>query len=74
MLINNNPYSIIQCDRSVSVGGGVCLFYDNIVSCIKVFVPDKVSHLELLCVDVLVSRAKQHFIYAIIHLGLHPKF
>ena len=62
MLINNIPYSIIRCDPSVGVGGGVCLFYDNTVSCIKVSVPNKFSHLELLYVDVLISRVKQHFI------------
>jgi hypothetical protein len=61
-LINGNHYSLVRRDRPDSVGGGVCLFYDDSVSCIQICVPAMFAHLELLCVDIHKGSVKQRFI------------
>jgi hypothetical protein len=62
MLVNDTKYSVIRADRVSGVGGGVCIFYNSTVNCVKVNLLDKYSHLELLCADVYFGRVKQRFI------------
>ena len=62
ILTNGTQYSIIRCDRHHGSGGGVCLFYNNCINCVKVCIPDRFNHLEILCVDVFLDSTKQRFI------------
>ncbi len=62
LFVNNSSYSVIRGDRVSGVGGGVCVFYNNTVNCVKVTFPDKYSHIELLCTDVCYGDVKQRFI------------
>ena len=62
MLVNNNAYSVIRHDRVSSLGGGVCIIYDNSLCCTQVVLPPKYIHLEVLCVDVTVKCDVQRFI------------
>ena len=62
MLVNNNAYSVIRHDRVSSLGGGVCVIYDNSLCCTQVVLPPKYIHLEVLCVDVTLKCDVQRFI------------
>lgn len=61
MLVHDSTCSVIRGDIVFGVGVEVCICYNNTVNCVKVSVPGKYSHLELLYVDVYVVMLNSVF-------------
>ena len=63
LLLNNNMYDIIRCDRVTGKrGGGVCLFTKKGLRYIVQSIPEHFAHLELICVDIVSNSVKHRFI------------
>jgi len=55
-------FSLVRCDRKISDGGGVCVVIRKDLHYCLVVVPDKFSSLELVAVDLILSRGKVRYV------------
>ena len=62
LLLYNSDYNIIRHDRIGARAGGVCAFIKHGYSYICISLPQKFSHLEVLCFDLLCNDFKHRFI------------
>ena len=52
MLDPENMYQIFRCDRSQTVGGGVCILVSNRINAYEVKLHHCTAELEVICIDI----------------------
>ena len=61
MVYCHNDYSVSHCDRPTH-GGGVCIFVNTHINCVRIFLPREYAQLELLCFDIIQDQWRHRFV------------
>ncbi len=64
MLDPHNAFHILRYDRTISCGGGVCVFIRNCYELHEVKLSANLSCLELICFDTYCATVKYRFFVA----------